>query len=286
MLILVPGSGLGNRMRSVASAYALTRRYNTRLVVLWRHDRELNCDFYRLFGKIPKVTVIDYRTPKGKYNWPLILAQKLCGEKVMEPLWDDAGRIGELLAAGKNVFAAGIFQFEQADCYRMFRPAPAVAEISRRTLSGAEGRPLVGVHLRRTDNIWAKTSSTTGVFVRRMRELIGEDERTCFYLSTDSPEEEAGLKAIFGERILSQRDKALDRNSPEGIISAAADLYSLSRCEQLLGSFDSSFTNTASEWNGRKPTEIVRMIAYNWQSIADRDFDQYRFMDHIRFIRE
>ena len=45
MIVLEAEAGLANRMRAIASAVALSDKFNTKLVVMWPLDDSLNCEF-------------------------------------------------------------------------------------------------------------------------------------------------------------------------------------------------------------------------------------------------
>ena len=55
----MPLGGLGNRMRSMASAYALARRLQYRLEVLWLPSRNMYCKFSDLFLQPQNTTIIE-----------------------------------------------------------------------------------------------------------------------------------------------------------------------------------------------------------------------------------
>jgi hypothetical protein len=104
----------------------------------------------------------------------------------------------------------------------------------------------VGVHARRGDHVVAKLRSTDELFVDRMRKKLFEDSSTIFFLATDSTETEQRLVDVFGERIYRYAYKSLSRTSRLGLQAAAADLYSLVECSEVIGSYGSSFSLVAS----------------------------------------
>ena len=78
-----------------------------------------------------------------------------------------------------------------------------------------------------------------------------------FFLSTDDPKEEALLKERFGNRIIINPKTSIDRNNPIAIQEALLDLYSLSRCRKIYGSYYSSFSDVAAIW-GRVNKNILK----------------------------
>ena len=69
-------------------------------------------------------------------------------------------------------------------------------------------------------------------------------------MSTDDKNTEAEFIQLFGDRIILHNKKDISRNSKEGMIDAAIDLYNLSICEKIYGSYRSSFSDMAAEIGG------------------------------------
>jgi hypothetical protein len=109
---------------------------------------------------------------------------------------------------------------------------------------------VIGVHIRRTDNRQSLAYSSTSEFIELMQAEIRKDGNTKFFVATDSQIEEDNLKQVFPGRILTYQKQSLDRNDPAAIQDAVVDLYCLSKCRKLIGSYYSSFTDTAYQING------------------------------------
>ena len=105
---------------------------------------------------------------------------------------------------------------------------------------------MVGVHIRRGDHNLAQERSPTAAFIERM---AAEDAAVRFFLATDSPAEEHALSIHFPNRIITA-SKAFGRDSTAGMRGAVVDLYALARTSRLLGSYWSSFSETAAEIGG------------------------------------
>ena len=116
--------------------------------------------------------------------------------------------------------------------------------------------PTIGIHIRRTDNIGSITHSPTSLFIERMKEEIRKDEKCLFYLATDSEKEKEQLKKIFGKNLITS-PHAADRNSINGMKDALTELYILSRTNKILGSMQSSYSETAAQISGI-PYELLK----------------------------
>ena len=90
--------------------------------------------------------------------------------------------------------------------------------------------------------------SPTQLFIKAIENEIRQNVNIRFFLATDDAEEEKAICKTFIGRILCRPKKSLDRNCPEGIIDALADLYYLSKCSKVIASYGSSFSDVAAEW--------------------------------------
>jgi hypothetical protein len=257
MIILEPMGGLCNRMRAMQSAINLAREYNTELKVIWVLNKALNCEFSKLFLPIPHVDVIStIANEKVELDGEMAISDN-CYYNIR-----DAKELGEKLAKGEEVYVKTCFQFYECGNYTDFIPCP---EVLRQVdmLLPKERINLVGVHIRRTDQVRSIAESPTESFVQCMEKEIANQPQTLFYLATDSWEEEETLKKLFGSRIIANDDRNLDRNSSEGIIDALTDLVCLSETQKLYGSYWSSFSDTAAVYRQNKEFIVVKITTYD-----------------------
>ena len=116
---------------------------------------------------------------------------------------------------------------------------------------------MVGIHIRRTDHKLAKELSPVELFIQKMDEEINENNAIKFFISTDDKEVETELIKKYGDRIVTQRDKAWGRVSKEEMISGIIDCLCLSKCKKIYGSLSSQFSGFAAEY-GNIPIEIIK----------------------------
>ena len=110
--------------------------------------------------------------------------------------------------------------------------------------------------LRRTDNTVSMAHSTPEGFRRAMDREIQRDFKVRFFLATDDDELKRTLLQEYPDRIITQRNE-VRRDTLDGMRHAVVDLWCLAATRRLIGSYWSSFTDTAAEL-GRIPVEIVR----------------------------
>jgi hypothetical protein len=114
----------------------------------------------------------------------------------------------------------------------------------------------IGLHIRRTDNANAVKYSPTSLFFAKVEEELKATPQIKFYLATDDPNEEKTFIDRFGESIIIYQKHSLDRNNPIAIKDALVDLYNLSHCSKIFGSYWSSFSDTAALWSGIEKIEL------------------------------
>ena len=249
-------AGLCNRMRALDSAIQLAEANNSQLEVIWNLERKFNCRFDELF-LVPKcISNIIYRDMR---TIPRIIAGKLSNlfhiqsdncffQKDIDRLIRNEADFVELTADKTTFISTYIRYFSLNQNFREFTVEDSLQQIIRAYADRLENA--VGVHIRRTDNRKATRSSPTSLFIKYMeREVINQPESR-FFLATDSPEVETELVGIFEDRIIVHPKRSLDRDDPDAIKDALIDLYCLANCRKILGSYWSSFTDTASELYG------------------------------------
>lgn len=95
---------------------------------------------------------------------------------------------------------------------------------------------MIGVHIRRTDNLASIRQSPIELFYQKLDEKIKEDGKVAIYLATDSEEVKREMKERYGDRIFCSGKKA-DRGSLEGIREGITDMYTLARTQKIIWFF-------------------------------------------------
>ncbi|WP_375560778.1 hypothetical protein ACE193_24300 [Bernardetia sp. OM2101] len=108
----------------------------------------------------------------------------------------------------------------------------------------------IGLHIRRTDHAGAIEKSPLSLFIEKMNEEIALNEETNFFLATDDKATEKELIQLFGKKIITNPEKAFDRDSEKGVQDAYIDVACLSKTSKIYGSHASSFSETAAKMGG------------------------------------
>lgn len=258
MFIIQPSGGLCNRMRVINSSLELAKRKNTRLLVLWYCAPELNAPFEALFEPADAFRVINFTSLKDlRKLWYQLTARTRISNEDIERHTTNGILDEDFFESIK--LPAYLFTWEHfypADEYfQLFRPAP---ELKKRIDQATRrfDQNTVSVHIRRTDQINSIACSKTENFIELMKQELAENPNTNFFLATDDRDEEKLLRQTFPGRIISNENRTLRRDSIDGMYDALLDLYCLASGKKIIGSYCSSFTDTAAAIGG-----IPKLIA-------------------------
>lgn len=115
----------------------------------------------------------------------------------------------------------------------------------------------VGMHIRRTDHTVAIKGSSTNAFIKKIEEILSQEENLKLFLATDDIIEERQLKARYGDTIITQTNKEWGRDSMEGMKAGIIDCLCLSCCDYILGSYASVFSSFSAAY-GKKELIICK----------------------------
>lgn len=291
MIYLVPECGLCNRIRVIDSGISLANEWNVKLVVFWKLNNDLNASFYDLFEPLytncGKVEIIEIKNAdydydvykmyfKGlKYFYKPILttfanfpnnpivsiysslySSFLIGKDEYVSYMKNINEYWSIYFK-KNIFIKSYSRFYQSfySDYKNLIPNKDIVRLSNVLLEQFTDQ-MVGVHIRRTDNKDSILKSTNELFQNEINEMLKLNSNLKFYLSTDSENEKQYFKNLFPGKIISN-DCLFDRKSTLSIKHALIDLICLSKCDIILGSYYSSFSEVAITYNGLKEYKIV-----------------------------
>lgn len=258
-LTLVPQGGLCNRLRAVLSAVSLVEEQHVvaHLRVGWSADAECAARFDQLFESLDSPHVIiaprrwtDRPVTRRNLHWPALVRSLFYSAQYRNAP-------PAVSALSGTIYVSTGFAFcDYSPAYvRRLRPLPHLQQRID-ALSAAFDAHTIGIHIRRTDHTTCIAESPDALFVDAMQQAIDADPATRFYLATDDATLKVSLMERFPGRVTAQDCKGT-RSDLRGMEEAVVDLWTLARTSRLLGSFWSSFTDTAAEIGGI-PLEIIR----------------------------
>ncbi len=250
--------GLGNRMRVLGSCIALQQQLKTDISLIWISNKALNCSFSELFSPIKGLNVkeLDYVHSFNRFaiNRRKRMLQKISHEheciltdleiRQIKTLKSD---FLKLIKSFDSVFIDTCERFYADPTYIAFIKAvnPIQAQVNDRLKQ--IGRSFIGVHIRRGDNVASTETSSLNKFYQHIDEELEIDPHMIFYLSTDSPIDAKTLTASYPNKFW-YFDVPLDRRKSNAIKYALVDLLVLSCSTKIIGSYWSSFSEEASNY--------------------------------------
>lgn len=284
MIYLYPTGGLCNRLRAISGAIQLATMKYTRggVTILWKQDTALHARFNDLFMPVKDICGIHIKTyifrhlkarfpvysnvrinfsdiDSNSYNAEVMKMKEQVGERhffimngfstlFVEQYLKDRGK-------GDYVLETCYQHFGRKD-FSYFTPQKNMLNrISE--LQQLLGEKSIGVHIRRTDCSASIEYSPLSLFISRMEEYLHMDPAVTFFLSTDDISVKRKLCNIFQGHVVVNNLNPASRSDLAGMQDAVVDLWTLSKTGRILGSYWSSFSDTAASL-GHIPLEIVR----------------------------
>jgi hypothetical protein len=251
-IYFVPCAGLCNRIRSLVSAILYAKDTNVKLKVLWKTDYAIcTGPFYKLFDtdSLPSFITVEEETANTHRMW--YTGKDINTKEEFKNYLDTMKGHPYIIKSHKAFYKDGTPEW--LEILRSLRPHPTIIKKSHSIFMFSD--KIVGIHIRRTDNKQSIQMSPSALFWQKMASYSPD---TLFYVSSDSQVERDAAERQFPGRIITGPVEILGRASSEGIEAAMLDLYSLSRCSEIVGSHYSSFSDIAAAWTNRHLT-ILRL---------------------------
>ena len=264
-LIVQPMGGLANRMRVIGRLRVLANKAHVPMEVLWVSNSDVGAKWCEIFEEPVDFTI---REQSGSYQheyffakwykniihhvWAWMHRYTWLPYNIVEKLDEDTSEEGlqrlfdrwiAQLQAGKILYiSTGDYLGENYDT-SIFRPiATLQKEIDSYLPSDKE---VYGIHIRRTDNTWAKEASPLELFENKVVSILKKEPKALFYLASDDADTIAHFQKRFGDAILS-RPKTFGRTSVQGIQDAIIEMWLLTKTKMIYGSFYSSYSGMAA----------------------------------------
>lgn len=254
-LTIVTQGGLCNRLRVVLSALYFSQHTAVPVRVEWSKHKECFAHFTDLF--LPIVSDNFRITPMRWWNKPVerknlhlpALIRLPFYSKQIKNFWPNKhGEISKLIQEHNRLYLSTcscIMDYPQ-EITHVLRPIPEIQqEIDAITQHFTPHT--IGVHIRRTDNKASISGSPTSAFIEAMKKELETNNKVHFFVATDDTSVRTLLQNTFPGRIITQEFHKCHRDTLSGMKQAVVDLFCLARTTKIIGSYWSSFTDTAAE---------------------------------------
>lgn len=269
-LIIVPQGGLANRMRAIASAVVVAGRLNRPLTVVWHRNFELDAPFEILFQTdgLPFELAepgslkyhFYYEEPRKRNLFLSRFFVWLAGnafERDLQLLSEDEV-IARLASRKSDIVINSGYQFAGlgSDFFSsLFRFSKEVETAKRDMLKGK--KPQASLQIRRTDNANSIRQSPLECFEEVIEKHIAENPEFLFFLATDDNETKSILSSRYSGHIVFNPREAR-RDTPEGLVDAAAEFLIMAESPIIYGSYWSSYSEIASLYGDTRLVVVRR----------------------------
>ncbi|MDQ2070149.1 galactosyltransferase-related protein [Natronospira bacteriovora] len=251
--------GLGNRLRAIASAAAIAKNTDRELVVIWQPDHHCDCrihDITEYSGPVIEESFVTQAPRMGiaVHNYMEIEP----GAEKDEPI--DLDYDGSIYVRSAYVLNCSETSWgAENEFLRSLIPTPEVQGL----IDSVKQPNEIGVHVRMeagegldhnsydSPMNWTKEGHSQlhywrgmSHYERFMKHISGIGGAPSIFLAADRPEIYSEFKSAYGGRVAFLRRDVFDRSRRQ-IQFAMADAILLSRCNRLLGSTWSSFSELA-----------------------------------------
>lgn len=255
MITFVPHGGLCNRMRAMASGVFISRKLGCDINFVWKKDNNCFADFSDLFEpvslegvKIMPSGLFDfYLNPNRKKNLyiPGLLRKTIFDSCITGDFERKDEKIFSRISGEKVCIMSGYSLSKHFPLNDIFVPVSDIKESINRLKQRFKSN-IVGIHIRRGDNIHSIERNSINDYFSYINEEIKTNHDVSFYLATDSQNIKNELIKSFGEKII-YNDVKLERTSVNGMKDAVIDLWCLASTKKIIGSYYSSFSDIAAE---------------------------------------
>ena len=246
-VVIVPTQGLCNRLRAMASANILAKFYGTICFTLWYPEESCSCAFEDLFeNQLSLINMDEVVNSTYVYN----------PNKHTNFLFENSSHLHSseyLIVRGGHEFKhpdmpLEEFLIEKKAFYNSLRFSKEVRELIASHPPVKEGT--LAIHYRdyvkqfdEADGRLFSECSPLNDFVRTVRLIRRKHPDRPFLLCSNTSKAHEALAPMGG--VVYREAAVRARNSREGILHALVDLVMMSRCDMVIGTTMSSFSDEA-----------------------------------------
>lgn len=257
-LSIIPRAGLGTRIKAMASGMQIAKELEVVPTIYWNATGNCKARFSDLFPPPSTCKIVENRgllhsIPDKRRNLNTSkLLQYLNYDQCIYNFngwnapddWNDI--MQEIHPQTRSLLICSCYVMRQHPWIGAWlHPSEELQKvIESETIN--YGAYTVGLHVRGTDNVAARELSTLAKFIEQIEAEMSLHPEVKFYLATDEPMVKKELKARYGNLILTT-EAELSRSTVNGMKCAVVEMFCLSRCNKIYGSYYSTFSDVAAQ---------------------------------------
>ena len=263
-IISTSQGGLSNRIKCLISSMKIADKTNRKLLLFWSKDKSCNCNFKDLFeNKIKEISKEDLKKIIITKKYEIYQdSLKNFKNKKKFILIDNAKLLGFL---GKDIYIRfnEIPKEIKEGVLKYFKKLKIKKGILKKVQNFSKrfNKNTVGIHARKGDFKILKSGigivSTNEKFFEKIKEIIEKNSKVKFFLSTGCKDTEKKYIKKFGKKIILFNKKTRKREEENSVQEAFIDLLLLSKTKVILGTYGSTFSETAWWLNNCKSELII-----------------------------
>lgn len=259
-IVIIPKQGFCNRLRALASAHILSTYLQTKSFVNWIPEECCNVQYHDVF--LSPIETLDLQSLHGKryfYN-PTVHTNVVLENR------DIVNNLDYLVIEGGHEFKhpdMSVFTFIKLKhiYYKSLSFVPNIQNYvdSYITSKFTQCDNIIGVHFRdyiekydKADGRVFSKQSPLKLFIDRMNIIVKGNKNIKFFLSTNTTKAVNELKKNFPGIVITFDDINCDkneRNHKEPILNAVINMLLLSKCQFIIGTHFSSFSDESCFFN-------------------------------------
>lgn len=287
-VVIIPTEGLCNRLRGMASAHVLAKFYGTICFTLWFPEEACNCTFQDLFKNdlseinLAEVTTRTYMYKPGEHTNTLLARFPYSDSEY-------------IIVRGGHEFKhpdmpAEDFVRQKCEFYASLRVSYRVEQALLRHPSIIRGT--VAVHFRdyvkkfdEADGRLFSEVSPLQDFVQIVRLIRTKHPERPVLICSNTPRAHEAFKALGN--IIYRPDAERSRDSTDGMVDALVDVLAMSRCDVVIGTTMSSFSDEACFFRGIPKLCMGRERVDNYHCYGlSTVHGQHFLLGNLRIIRD
>lgn len=232
--------GLCNRLRALCNCFCLSYFWDIPLLMCWYHEEACDCYFHDLFEPVC-----------GTIS-PQSMLQSLGSENSANTLYVDVS-MDAYKTYLKEKLEHETFRAKYLEFVRKIKPKHHIIQELEEFKQQHWADNITGLHIRRTDlyqhlksrNLESKFSSEEK-FISAIERFIANGCAK-FFLATDNQITKNIIDNKFPDKIISYNQSFNPENKRQTTVKQALiDLYLLAKCQKIIGSYYSSFSEYAA----------------------------------------